>query len=194
MAVEKILVVDDEEIIRFTLQKLLLGVGYEVDTAENGIAAVEMLSKRYELIITDLVMDGLDGIGVLEKAKEEDSHQEVFILTGQGKLDSAIHALRLGASDYLLKPYNPEELILRIKNCLEKKRLQEKINFYEDILPICCDCGKIRDDEVSGDESRKWFSVEEYITRKMNLKPSHGYCDECGQKQLDRISKMKKRY
>lgn len=191
MTAEKILIVDDEEIIRMSLQQDLQDEGYLVETAEDGVAAIKMLERGYELIITDLMMEGVDGIEVLKKAREGNPQQAVFILTGYGELDSAINALRFGAVDYLLKPYNHEELLLRIANCLEKMELQRKIRFYEDILPICCDCGKIRDDEGCERGTGEWLSVEKYFYRKMNLRASHGYCEECGQKHLDEIQGVK---
>ena len=190
MTAEKILIVDDEEIIRVSLQQDLLDEGYMVDIAEDGETAIRMLDRKYDLIITDLMMEGIDGIAVLKSARELNSKQSVFILTGYGELDSAINALRLGAADYLLKPYNHEELLLRIRSCLEKRALQHKIDFYEDILPICCECGKIRDDEGRERGTGEWFSVEQYFHKKLNLKSSHGYCEECGQKQLDEIDRI----
>ncbi len=193
MTAEKILIVDDEKIIRVSLQQDLQDEGYMVDTAKDGETAIKMFDKKYDLIITDLMMEGVGGIEVLKSAREINPHQAVFILTGYGELDSAINALRLGAVDYLLKPYNYEELLLRIANCLEKSELQEKIRFYEDILPICCECGKIRDDDGCERGAGEWLSVEQYFYRKMNLKSSHGYCQECGQKQLDEIQQLQRR-
>ena len=190
MAEEKILIVDDEEIIRVSLQQDLLDEGFIVDIAEDGNTAIGMLDTKYDLIITDLMMEGIGGIEILKAAREKYPQQAVFILTGYGELDSAINALRLGAADYLLKPYNYEELLLRIGSCLEKRELQRKITLYEDILPICCECGKIRDDEGRERGTGEWFSVEQFFHKKMNLKSSHGYCDECGQKQLDAIRKF----
>ena len=192
MAEENILIVDDEKIIRVSLQQDLLDEGYIVDIAEDGETAIGMLDKKYDLIITDLMMEGIGGIDVLKTAREKYPQQAVFILTGYGELDSAINALRLGAADYLLKPYHYEELLLRIGNCLEKRELQRKIKLYENILPICCECGKIRDDEGCERGTGEWFSVEQFFHKKLNLKPSHGYCDACGQRQLDEIKKYQR--
>lgn len=192
MAEENILIVDDEDIIRVSLQRDLLDEGYVVDIAKDGKTAIGMLDKKYDLIITDLMMEGIGGIDVLQTAREKYPQQAVFILTGYGDLDSAINALRLGAADYLLKPYHYEELLLRIESCLEKRELQKKIKLYENILPICCKCGKIRDDEGCERGTGKWFSVEKYFHQKLNLKSSHGYCDDCGKKQLDEIKKYQK--
>jgi len=189
MADERILIVDDEEIIRVSLQQDLLDEGYLVDISEDGETAIDMLVKGYDLIITDLMMEGIGGIEVLKRAREKHPQQLVIILTGYGELDSAINALRLGAADYLLKPYNYEELLLRIGSCLEKRELLKKIELYENILPICCECGKIRDDEGCERGTGEWYSVEQYFYKKLDIKSSHGYCDVCGQRQLDAIKK-----
>jgi len=190
MTIKKILLVDDEDIIRLTLQQDLQDEGYAVDTAADGKTAVTMLDKGYDLIITDLMMEGVDGIALLETARKNDSQQAVFILTGYGELNSAINALRLGAADYLLKPYNYEELLLRIENCLDKQELRKKVKFYEDILPICCDCKKIRDDENNEFGKGEWLTTEEYFYRKTDFKLSHSYCPECKKKCLRQIEEM----
>ena len=187
MISKKILLIDDEKIIRLSLQQDLRDEGYEVETAADGETGVAMFDREYDLIITDLMMEGMDGVEVLQRAKEKDPYQAVFILTGYGELKSAINALRLGAADYLLKPYNYEELLLRIQNCLEKQELRKKISLYENILPICCDCRKIRDDEKCGFGKGEWLSMEQYFHQKMNIMPSHGYCPECAEKFFQEI-------
>ncbi len=184
MTAAKILLIDDEEIIRLSLQQDLQDEGYEVDTAEDGEPALEMFGNGYDLIITDLMMEGVDGMTVLKKAREANPQQAVFILTGYGELDSAINALRLGAADYLLKPYHYDELLLRVKNCLENQELRKRITLYEDILPICSSCKNIRDDENCEPGLGKWLTMEQYFYRKMDLKPSHGYCPECYKKEM----------
>jgi DNA-binding response OmpR family regulator len=192
MVAKKILLIDDEEIIRMSLQQDLQDEGYKVDIAENGEPALAMLSNHYDLIITDLMMERVDGITVLEKAREANPQQAVFILTGYGELDSAINALRLGATDYLLKPYNYDELMLRIKNCLANQELRKKITFYEKILPVCCDCRKIRDDDGCKPGEGEWLTMEQYFHLKMDIKSSHGYCPECYQKEIAAIEKLGK--
>ena len=175
-----ILIVDDEEIIRETLGSNLRKKGFDVTLAENGEIAIGKLDNNmYDLIITDLMMEGIDGIEVLKQVKERHANTMVSILTGYGTLNSAIEALRLGADDYLLKPCDKTEMFLRISRCFEKLELKNKVNRYENLLPICCKCKKIRDD--SGEEHGKgmWMHIETYLARKVNVKPSHTYCDEC---------------
>ena len=187
MTAQKILLIDDEEIIRLSLQQDLQDEGYEVDTAEDGKPALAMFTNGYDLIITDLMMEGVDGMTVLKKSREANPQQAVFILTGYGELDSAINALRLGAADYLLKPYNHDELLLRVKNCLENQELLKKITFYEDILPICCVCHKIRNDKGVGHGEGEWSNIEKYLHQKMGVRPSHTYCPDCYQREMDLV-------
>ena len=140
---KKILIVDDEEIVRKTLELNLLDEGYSVDIASSGEEAVALFDNGYDLIITDLMMEGMDGLEVLEQAKAKDQNTIVFILTGYGELESAVSALRAGAEDYLLKPYNCSELMIRLFRIFEKQNMRKTIDLYEDILSICSECKKI---------------------------------------------------
>ncbi len=191
MTTPKILLIDDEEIIRLSLQQDLQDEGYEVDTAEDGEPALKMFANGYDLIITDLMMEGVDGMTVLQKSRQANPQQAVFILTGYGELESAINALRLGAADYLLKPYNLEELLLRVKNCLANQELQKKVKLYENILPICCECKKIRDDDGKEPGSGEWLSLEHYLHLKAGVELSHSYCPECYRKRMAELDKLK---
>lgn len=178
-----ILLVDDEEIIRETLSRDLKEGGYDVVTAEGGEQAMQLLRQGHvDLVVTDLMMEGMDGIEVLQAAKEYDPEVCVVILTGFGDLASAIGAVRHGADDYLLKPYDFDDLQLRISRCLEKQELQRRIKIYEEFLPICSVCRKIRDDCGKEHGSGDWLSLEEYFSRRVGVKPSHSYCPVCFEK------------
>lgn len=120
----KILVVDDEEIIRDSLFYILEKEGYNVDKAENGKAAYDkLINDRFDLVITDIEMPGMKGTELLEKIKTINIQTSVIIITAFGSLDTAITALRNGASDYILKPVEFEELIIKVKRLLEVKEL-----------------------------------------------------------------------
>ena len=191
----KILIVDDEALIRESLQADRNHAGYQTGIAENGEAAlVELDRDNYDLIITDLMMDGIGGIELIRMVKERDPTLPVIIITGYGELESAIQALRLGAADYLLKPYNIDELILRINNCLEKRELQKKIKFYENILPVCCVCKSIRDDTGKKLGSGDWLSMEVYLQKKTGVKASHTFCDVCMQKEREKMKELKRKF
>jgi DNA-binding response OmpR family regulator len=125
----------------------------------------------------------------LKHIKSESPDTAVIILTGYGDLTSAVDALRLGADDYLLKPCDLNELLFRINKCLEKQSLSNMVKMYEDILPICLDCKKIRDDSNSEPGKGEWIPVDQYLTQKAGKSMSHGYCPECGKRFLDAIDK-----
>ncbi|HFQ80059.1 MAG TPA: response regulator [Desulfobacterales bacterium] len=186
-----ILLVDDEAIILKTIEGKLIDEGFQVFTAPDGTEALKRFNELpINLVITDLMMEGISGITVLEKIKQNSPNTAVIILTGYGELNSAVEALRLGADDYLLKPCDLNELIFRINKCFEKQELKDMVKMYEDILPICLDCKKIRDDSDTEPGKGKWIPVEEYLTRKAGKSMSHGYCPDCGKKFLDAIDNL----
>jgi DNA-binding NtrC family response regulator len=193
MKSKTILLVDDEAIIRKTLAGKLSDEGFTVLPADGGASALAFLATtKINLVITDLMMEGMSGIQVLEAVKANNPDTAVIILTGYGDLTSAIDALRLGADDYLLKPCDLNELLFRINKCLEEQSLKEMVQFYEDILPICLDCKKIRDDSNSEPGMGPWMPVDQYLTKKAGKSMSHGYCPDCGQKFLESIEKRLK--
>ncbi len=127
-----ILLVDDEEIIRLTVGNNLREAGYGVEVAENAQQACAMLDKKsYDLVLTDLVMEGGDGLQVLKKAKSIDLLCSVVLMTGYGSMNSAILALRDGAVDYILKPFENDELLFRISRCMQKRILQLELQKAE---------------------------------------------------------------
>lgn len=192
MKTHKILLVDDDLLILQSISSALEHEGYNVTTADNGEKAIELIKENnFDLVLTDLVMDPVDGIKVLKKAKEIDPESIVIILTGFGDLISAIEALRLNADDYLLKPCEPEELSFRISSCLEKLELKRKVKAYETIVPVCCECKSIRDDTGKEIGTGKWMPVEEYILTKSKIAVSPTYCPECIKKELERIKILK---
>ncbi len=187
---KKILVVDDEEIIRKMLELNLLDEGYTVDTAASGEEACALFENGYDLIITDLMMEGVGGLDVLRRAKDLNANIIVFILTGYGELESAVEALRAGAEDYLLKPYNHDELLLRIGRVFEKQDMRTTIDLYENILSICSECKKIRDDTVGEQEGGDWVSMEKYLSRTTGSSLSHGLCPDCYRRRLHELENI----
>lgn len=179
----RILLVDDEEIILDLIADYLDGEDFEVSRAHDGEGGIARLRERhFDLVVTDLMMGKVGGIEVLKEAKRIDPGICVIILTGYGDMTSAINALRLGADDYMLKPCDMNELVFRVAKCVQKKELTKKIKLYEEILPVCSLCSKIRDDTGTEHGKGKWMSVDEYLTHKTNLKMSHGYCQQCYEK------------
>lgn len=189
-----VLLVDDEAIIRKTLAGKLSDEGFTVLTADGGASALAFLATTtINLVITDLMMEGMNGIQILEAVKSHNPDIAVIILTGYGELNSAIDALRLGADDYLLKPCDLNELLFRMHKCLEKQSLKQMVQIYEDILPICMDCKKIRDDSGTEPGQGKWMPVDQYLTKKAGKSMSHGYCPECGKNFLAAIEQRLKK-
>ncbi len=119
-----ILFVDDESVIRKSLARELSEEHFSVTAVADGKEAINILQKtQYDLVITDLMMTGIDGFAVLKAVKEKSPLTRVIILTGYGNMQFAIDALRLGADDFTLKPCETEELVFRIRRCLEKRSL-----------------------------------------------------------------------
>ncbi len=120
----KILIVDDEEIMRNSLYDWLNEDGYIAEAVENGHKALERLKKEpFDLAIVDLKMPGMDGIELLKQLTVINSKIPVIIITAYATIDSAVMAMKEGAADYLVKPFNPEEISLVIKKLLEHQRL-----------------------------------------------------------------------
>ncbi len=180
MRESQLLLVDDDPGILIGIGKSLEVRGYNVATADSGEQAISLLNKHhFDLVITDLIMSGMDGIQVLKTAKEIDPETMVIMLTGYGSLSSSIAALRQDADDYLLKPSDPDEIDFRVKRCLEKQADRRKLKLYENILPVCCVCGKIRDDHGKEHGSGDWLSIEGYLWKRAGVAPSSTYCPKC---------------
>lgn len=112
----KILVIDDEIEYRDVLENIFRINGYYVDTAESGEYGLELLKKNnYDLAVTDLLMNGMDGLEFLQKSKEKYPGLEVLIVTGYGSVKNAVEAMKFGAFGYFVKSHDPEELIMEIK-------------------------------------------------------------------------------
>ena len=119
----KILVIDDEEVIRDLLAQTLRRCGYDVDPAEDGPAALKKVSKGfYNLLITDLKMPGMNGIDVLKEIKKVNPYIEVIIITGYPTIERTVEAIKIGAFDFLCKPFDVPEIVAVIQRCLEKQR------------------------------------------------------------------------
>jgi two-component system, OmpR family, response regulator len=134
----KILIVDDDPVTRSLLSKRLTKNEYEVETAENGVTAVRMIAQSfYDVVLTDLMMPGgVDGIGVLETAKENNLRTEVILITAHGSIDNAIVAMKKGAVDYLQKPINFDELFLRLEKIQNLKHLMKNASDLREAMEI----------------------------------------------------------
>ncbi len=129
----KILVCDDDETLCYLLKEQLLEEGYSVDTVYDGSFAIDAVKrKNYDLILLDLNMQNVQGEDVLKFVKDYNSSIQVVILTAQSEVRSAIQCIKLGAYDFITKPYNFDELLLVINRALEHKELLVKTSIIAD--------------------------------------------------------------
>lgn len=120
-------IVDDEPVIQDVLAQLLTAEGYEVEVSSSGEEALaKQAIQSYDLTLLDLLMPGLDGIEVLKGIRKVDPQALIIIITAYASVESAIAAMKMGAFDYIQKPFKHDELLLVIRRALEHKRLQEE--------------------------------------------------------------------
>jgi len=119
-----ILVIDDEEIMREILETLLSREGYDVRLAANGLEGLELArSLPFDIAIVDMMMPGLDGIATLDELKKLETDLAVVMITAYASVESAIAAMKRGAFDYITKPFKNDEVLVVVRNALERKRL-----------------------------------------------------------------------
>lgn len=124
----KILIVDDEDRFRTTMCRLLTTRGFEARAAGSGSEALEILKDNlYDVLILDVRMPEMCGVDVLAEVRKIDSEIEVIIMTGYASVDTAKEIMKLGAYDYMLKPYNIEELVEKVDAAYDRKRARKKL-------------------------------------------------------------------
>jgi len=120
----KVLIADDDKNLRKVLRNELSGEDFEVDDAESGAKALDLLEKNgYDVLLLDLTMPGMGGMEVLKKIRAQEISTEVIILTGNATVTTAVEAMKLGAYEYLTKPFKMEELKVVIRKAFERKEL-----------------------------------------------------------------------
>ena len=119
-----ILVIDDEEAMRDSCRQALSLEGNRIEVAEDGVRGLAMLEREsFDLVILDLKMPGLSGMEVLKKIKEQDTEIVVVVITGYATIEFAVEAMRIGAYDFIPKPFAPERLRVVVERAMEKRRL-----------------------------------------------------------------------
>src|SRR6187200_907767 len=114
--------------MRTTLAMMLRGSGFEVDEAADGALGREMgATGAYDVVITDLRMGDFDGIGVLRAVKESHAMTEVIVMTAYGTIESAVEAMRLGAFDYIQKPFSEQELLVKVERAIQNRKLTGEV-------------------------------------------------------------------
>src|SRR5262245_21456367 len=125
---ERILIVDDEAGVRASLSGILSDEGYRVDVVETGEAGVRAVeSNRYELALLDVWLPGMDGIETLAKFQAIDPDLPVVVISGHGTVETAVKAVRLGATDFIEKPLSLERILLAVSNSLRRKKLEQEV-------------------------------------------------------------------
>lgn len=193
MAPYSISLVDDEKVILETLSRDLRKEGYKVFAAKSGEEALETFEKNAcDLVIADLVMEGMDGLQFLKKAKKMNPEACLMILTGYGTLDTCIDALRFGVYDYILKPCQRLEFLQKVAHCFEVRELKRKIKIHEKFLAVCSWCRKIRDDTGTEFGEGVWIDWDSYLAKRAGVEMTHGVCSKCARKVMRDIAKIKK--
>ena len=120
---KRLLIVEDEKILRENLQAMFSEHGYQADVAPNGAEAIRMLDREgYDLVITDMKMPEADGLEVLRKAQQTDENTLVVVMTAYGSVESAVQAMRFGAYDYIQKPFDLDELEMKVMRAFDHQR------------------------------------------------------------------------
>jgi DNA-binding NtrC family response regulator len=123
----RILIADDEEIVIRSTLRILEGSGYALQTASDGAEALRRIDEdHFDVVILDIMMPKHDGIEVLRRVKETHPDIEVIMFTGLAQIETAVNCMKLGAFDYLAKPFDPEELRLSVTRALERRALRQE--------------------------------------------------------------------
>jgi DNA-binding response OmpR family regulator len=198
----RILVVDDEEMVLEYLSKRLEKHNYEVVTCLSGEKALEKVKALdFDVVILDVILPGIDGYEVCRRLKSDKktSGIMVLILSVRKTVQERLKGYSVEADDYITKPYDPEELLakvqilLRLKNALDERdrfiyKLQQalsKVKTLSGLLPICSSCKKIRDDKGY------WNQIEDYIRAHSPAHFSHSVCPECAKRLYPEFYKDK---
>jgi two-component system response regulator HydG len=123
-SLDRVLIIDDEEAMRDSCQRILVKEGLEVTTASDGPTAIKLLDKwAYDLVVLDLIVPGADGLEMLKKIKADDQEVAVVVISGHGTVQSAVESMKLGADNFLTKPFTPNDLRKTVRQAMEKRRL-----------------------------------------------------------------------
>jgi len=188
----RILVVDDEAAMRESLKDWLMEDGYRVDSAESGEIALKMAGERaWDIILMDLKMPGLDGIETMIKLKELLPDAEVLLMTAYATIDTAVQAMKEGAFDYLVKPFDPDEVEIQIKKIIEhknlllknvllRKKLEEKYH-YDEIIGKSDAMQKVFDliSRVAQTDSTVLITGESGTGKELIAQAIHGNSNRC---------------
>ncbi len=135
MGQSRILVIDDEDLMREYVMETLTRAGHDVQGADNGRAGLELLTKNSpDIVVTDLKMTPVDGLEVVRETRKALPTAHCIVMTAYGTIETAVSAMRNGADDYILKPFSPDELELAVERVLERRRLTEENKYLRDAV------------------------------------------------------------
>ena len=189
--INRVLVAEDHHISRHLLERSLTNWGFDVVTAEDGESAIELLSANDppSLAIIDWMMPRLDGLDVCRHVRKQTGRPYTYLilLTAKSQKDEITAGLRAGADDYVIKPFDPDELRARLmvgqrvvdlerklaKKVVDLEVAMADVKTLKGLLPICMYCKSIRDDKDY------WHQIEAYIHHQTGTDFSHGICPNC---------------
>jgi phosphoserine phosphatase RsbU/P len=190
----RVLIADDETVSRRMLERALTRWSYEVVTATDGEQAWALLQQPDPptIMVLDWLMPRLDGIAICRRVRAHPLLRSAYVilLTSRTAKEDVVEGLQAGADDYVTKPFDTSELRARMQVGVRVVKLQsalaERVRDLEDalsrvkqlqgLLPICCYCKKIRDDQ------NYWHQVESYVGSHTDVRFSHGICPDCSDK------------
>ena len=171
MNAKPVLIVDDEKNIRLTLSQALEALDLDTDTAVNGEEALAKLEARhFGLILLDLKMPGMDGMEVLRRVRAARPDIKVIIITAHGTIESAVEAMKLGAVDFLQKPFAPKEIRELVTKVLDRDRIAaEKAKGYEEHIELAKQCIGRREFDAAQEHVRQAIAADATKPEAFNL-------------------------
>jgi len=132
VTMRRVLIADDKENMRWVLERALSQAGYDVETAEDGQLALDRaLTERPDLVLVDLKMPKMDGLSLLKKLKEHYPDLMIVMMTAHGSTATVVEAMKAGAQDYLIKPFDIEELLITVAKAFEVESLREQVDYLK---------------------------------------------------------------
>lgn len=166
-----VLIVDDEKNIRLTIEQTLTPMGLDIDTAVNGEEALQKVrDKAFQLLLLDLKMPGMDGMEVLRRLSELRPEIKIIVITAHGTVDTAVEAMKLGAVDFIQKPFTPNEIRVLVRGVLDRDALEEsKISGYNGHLEWAKKCIQERRFDGAEEHVRKAIAMDTTRAEGFNL-------------------------
>jgi sigma-B regulation protein RsbU (phosphoserine phosphatase) len=190
------LIAEDDRVTALMLARTLERWGFEVSVAPDGNEAWRILEgdPKIAMALFDWMMPGIDGPELCRRVRRDESraHTHVILITSRDSRADLVAGLDAGADDYLIKPFDPEELRARVHVAQRVLKLHEKltervvelqealarVKTLQGLLPICCYCKSVRTDQ------NYWQQVEQYIGQRSEVQFSHGICPQCYEKAI----------